>query len=304
MNQAILPCWRLGVLSVAVATVVAYVGELQAVDRDANLVAEGAKVEKLGGGYRFTEGPAVDDKGNVYFTDIPNNRIHRWDAKTRKITVFLENSGGCNGLFFKDSTTLYACQGNEKRVVAIDLKTKKVTPLAATYGGKPFNKPNDLWIDKKGGVYFTDPNYGGKPLSQDGEHVYYRAADGKVTRVADDFERPNGVIGTADGKTLYVADRNGDKTYVYKINADGTLGSKRLFCKSGSDGMTLDERGNLYITPRDSAVHVYSSAGKLVTKIATPKPPSNVCFGGADGKTLFITSRDGVYGVRMNVKGQ
>lgn len=276
---------------------------------DANLTAPGAEMKKLADGFRFTEGPAVAFDGDVYFTDIPNNRILRWDVEANKLSVWMENTQGANGLYFRDATTLYACQGEAGRVARITVQEGgepgEVTPVAETYNGKKFNKPNDLWIDRKGGVYFTDPNYGRRETNQDGEHVYYVSPDRKkITRVADDFQRPNGIIGTADGKKLYISDRSGGKTYVYDIKADGSIANKKLFCNEGSDGVTLDAKGNLYITPPASAVHVYSPAGKLIAKIATPKPPSNVTFGGKGLKTLYITARDGFYAIDMNVHGQ
>lgn len=287
---------------------------LSAVKADeTDLIAPGAKLIKLAGGFRFTEGPAVAPNGDVYFTDIPNNRIHKWDVSEKKLSTFMENSGGANGLYFASPNWLYACQGDEKRIASINIgkdgKPMHVLAAATKYNGKPFNKPNDLWIDRKGGIYFTDPNYSRGALSQDGEHVYYigtaKVNNGKkVIRVANDFKRPNGIIGTADGKTLYIADRGANKTYRYTIAAAGKLTDKTKHCDEGSDGMTLDEKGNLYITPPASAVHVYSPEGKLIAKIKTPKPASNVTFGGKDRKTLFVTSRDGFYAIEMAVKGQ
>ena len=172
--------------------------------------------------------------------------------------------------------------------------------MADKYEGKPFNSPNDLWIDSKGGIYFTDPRYGPRDnLPQDGEHVYCLSADRtKLIRVINDMVRPNGVVGTPDGKLLYVADHGSNETYCYKINADGTLSDKKLFARQGSDGMTLDEHGNLYLTAQ--AVNVYDPAGKLIQTIELPETPSNVCFGGKNKKTLFITARTSLYSVDMD----
>lgn len=264
-----------------------------------SVVAPGDKVKKLAGGFRFTEGPAVDADGNIFFTDIPNNRIHKWSL-AGELSIFRENSGGANGLFFDKAGNLIACEGNNRRLVSID-KKGRVSVLADKYNNKPFNKPNDLWIDPKGGVYFSDPAYGTE-IVQDGEHVYYLAADRKkVIRVIDDMVRPNGVIGTSDGKILYVADRVADKTYVYTINDDGTLSNKKLFAPEGADGMTIDNEGNVYITT--SGISVYNSAGEKIETIEVPEQPSNVCFGGKDNQTLFITARKSLYSVRMRVKG-
>ena len=189
----------------------------------ASMVAVGAKVEKLAGGFKFTEGPAADAQGNIFFSDIPNNRIHKWSSDG-KLSTFRENSGGANGLYFDKKGNLLACEGTGRRLVSID-PTGNVTVLADKYQGKQFNSLNDLWIDRTGGVYFTDPRYGGRDdMEQDGEHVYYLSPDRKkLIRVIADLVKPNGVIGTADGKKLYVADHGGKKTFVYDINKDGTL---------------------------------------------------------------------------------
>jgi len=274
---------------------------LNADESGADLVAPDAKVQKLADGFTFTEGPAVAANGDVYFTDIPNNRIHKWSVADQKLSTFREDSGGANGLYFARDGNLYACQGAKGRVASIGKDGKTVEVLADKYNAKGFNKPNDLWIDSKGGVYFTDPNYGRQPHKQDGEHVYYLSPDRKkVVRVVSDMKRPNGIIGTTDGK-LYIADPGSRKTYRYKINEDGTLSDKKLFVESGSDGMTLDSKGNLYITRGE--VKVFSPDGKPIRSIAVPEGPSNVCFGGKDGKTLFITARKSFYSIRMAVAG-
>jgi gluconolactonase len=176
--------------------------------------------------------------------------------------------------------------------------------LADRFGGRQFNSPNDLWIDPRGGVYFTDPRYGPQDgLEQDGFHVYYLPPDGKpLVRVVDNLVQPNGVVGTADGQRLYIADHGDSKTYVYRIQSDGRLAGRRQFASLGSDGMTLDERGNLYLT--DRAVQVYSPEGEKITSLPIPESPANVCFGGRDRRTLYITARTSLYTLRMNVQGQ
>jgi gluconolactonase len=267
----------------------------------AAVTAPEAKVEKLADGFSFTEGPAVDGQGNIYFTDIPNNRIHKWSLDG-KLTTFRENSGGANGLFFDKAGNLLACEGGGRRLVTIDPKGK-VTPLATEYQRKKFNSCNDLWITPNGGVYFTDPRYGSREgMEQDGEHVYYLTRDRKkVIRVVSDMVRPNGLIGTPDGKTLYIADHGGKKTYRYKINPDGTLADKKLFANEGSDGMTIDTQGNVYLTTR--AVQVYDPKGKKIATIVIPEGPANVTFGGKDLKTLFVTARKSLYAVPMRTQG-
>jgi len=266
-----------------------------------SVVAPGAKVEKLAGGFEFTEGPAVDAKGNIFFTDIPNNRIHKWSL-AGSLSTLRENSGGSNGLYFDRNGNLLACEGGGRRLVSIDPKGE-VTVLADKYQNKKFNSLNDLWIDPKGGIYFTDPRYGRRDnLEQDGEHVYYLSPDRKkLIRVIDDMVRPNGIIGTRNGKVLYVTDHGGKKTFVYKINKDGTLSNKKFFAPEGSDGMTLDNEGNVYLTT--SAVLVYNKKGEKIETIEVPEGPANVCFGGKDKRTLFITAQTSFYSVRMRVKG-
>ena len=260
-------------------------------------VAGEPSVRKLVDGFRFTEGPAADKHGNVFFTDIPNNRIHKWSVDGT-LSTFLENSGGANGLAFDGKGNLIACAGGIGKLLSIDPQGT-VTVLADTYNGKPFNSPNDLWIDAKGGIYFTDPRYGKRDnLPQDGEHVYYLLPDRtQVIRVIDDMVRPNGIIGTPDGKRLYVADHGDKKTFVYTINPDAALSDKKLFAEQGSDGMTLDADGNLYLT--SDAVTVYNHLGKPINRIEVPQRPSNVCFGGKDGQTLFITARTALYAIDL-----
>jgi len=268
---------------------------------NASLVAAGAKVEKLAGGFEFTEGPAVDTEGNVFFTDIPNNRIHKWSVDG-KLSTFLENSGAANGLFFDKAGNLLACAGGSRKLVSIS-PDGRITVLADKYDNKKLNSPNDLWPDLKGGIYFTDPRYGNRDnLEQEGECVYYLYPDRKrLIRVIDDLVRPNGVLGTSDGKKLYVADAGGGKTYVYDINKDGTLSNRKFFAPVGSDGMTIDTRGNIYLTRGE--VWIYSPKGEELEKIKVAEAPANVCFGGKDRKTLFITARKSLYSVRMRRKG-
>ena len=253
------------------------------------VVAPGAQVKKLAGGFLFTEGPAIDGQGNIYFTDIRNNRIHKWSLDG-KLMTFREDSGGSNGLFFDRGGNLLACEGGGRRLVSIE--------------GKKFNSCNDLWITPQGGVYFTDPRYGRSRdnMEQDGEHVYYLTPDRKeVIRVVNDMVRPNGLIGTPDGKTLYIADPGGRKTYQYKINPDGILTDKKLFAEEGSDGMTIDTEGNVYLT--SGAVQVYTPKGKKIATIAIPERPTNVTFSGNDLKMLFVTARTSLYSVPMRMQG-
>jgi len=290
-----------GLIALLVIAVAGYSVEPKSAEKP-SVLAPAAKVIKLTGGFRFTEGPAADANGGILFSDIPNNRIHKWSLDG-KLSTFRENSGGANGLFFDKAGNMLACEMAGRRLVSIDPKGK-LKVLADRYQSKRFNSLNDLWIRPEGGIYFTDPRYGPRrdDMEQDGEHVYYLSADRKkLIRVIDDMVRPNGVIGTADGKVLYVADHGANKTFMYTINKDGTLSNKKLFAQEGSDGMTIDDRGNIYLTT--SAVSVYNSKGKKIETIKIPEQPANVCFGGKDKQTLFITARTSLYSVRMRVKG-
>ncbi len=272
----------------------------------ASPVAPGAKLEKLAGGFVFTEGPAVDAEGNVFFTDQPNDRILRWSVDG-KLSTFLQPCGRSNGLYFDSKGDLIACADEKNELWAIDPKGK-ATVLVKEYGGKLLNGPNDLWIHPGGAIYFTDPLYKRDywkrgPMEQDGQHVYRLSPDRKaVTRVASDLVQPNGIVGTPDGKKLYVADIGARKTYAYDIGADGGLSGKKLFCGMGSDGMTLDERGDVYLTGK--GVTVFDRAGAKIAQIDVPEGwTGNVCFGGKDRKTLFITASKGLYAMQMAVRG-
>lgn len=270
------------------------------------IIAPGAKMQKLAGEFEFTEGPAVDAEGNVFFTDQPNDRIMKWSADG-KLSAFMQPCGRSNGLYFDKKGNLLACADEKNQLWSIDPKGK-ATVLVKDYKGKLLNGPNDLWVRPDGGIYFTDPFYRRSywkrgPMEQDGQCVYYLTPDYKtLTRVADDLVQPNGIIGTPDGKKLHVADIRDRKTYVYEINEDGTLSNRKLFCSLGSDGMTIDNEGNVYLTGR--GVTVFDKNGKRIEHIAVDERwTANVCFGGKDRHTLFITASKGLYAIRMRVKG-
>ncbi len=269
-------------------------------------VATGAKPVKLSGAFKFTEGPAVDADGNVYFTDQPNDRIHIWSADG-KLSTFLEPAGRSNGLCFDNDGALWACADEKNELWKIDVKTKKVTVVLKDHGGKLLNGPNDLWVRPDGGIYFTDPFYKRDywkrgAQEQDKRALYFLSAKGKLARVDDDFGQPNGIVGTPDGKTLYVADIGKSKTYRYEIQDDGTLKNRKLFCESGSDGMTLDDAGNVYLTGK--GVLIFDKDGKKIDTIAIDEPwTANVCFGGKAMKTLFVTAGKSLYSVEMTTRG-
>ncbi|MGD9329355.1 MAG: SMP-30/gluconolactonase/LRE family protein, partial [Cyclobacteriaceae bacterium] len=230
------------------------------------------EVEQLAGDFSFTEGPAVDAKGTVYFTDIPNHLILIWTLEDQ-LDTFRVNSGRANGLYFDKDENLLACEGENGQITSTS-PDGDYRAIATEYNGKGFNQTNDLWPDGKGGVYFTDPKYGSdeNDLPQDGMHVYYLSPDHKsVIRVCDDFEKPNGILGTPDGKILYVTDAQAGKTYKYDIQSDGTLSNKTLFVELGCDGMTLDDAGNVYLTTSGKeAVDIFSPSGELLESIQVP----------------------------------
>lgn len=269
-------------------------------------IAPDAKLEKLAGGFDFTEGPSVDADGNVYFTDQPKDRIMKWSTEG-KLSVFMEPCGRANGLCFDKDGRLWACADEKNELWRIDVKTKEKTIVVKNFGGKLLNGPNDVWVDDKGGAYFTDPYYKRPywkrgPKEQKTEGVYYVSPDGKVTLVDGEYGQSNGLVGTADGKTLFVADIGRNKTFAYDIQSDGSLKNRRLFCELGSDGMTIDEKGNVYLTGK--GVIIFDKSGKKLTTIDVPEPwTANVCFGGKDMKTLFITASKGLYAMKMHVKG-
>jgi len=270
------------------------------------VTAPGAKVEKLAGGFLFTEGPTADAAGNVFFTDQPNDRILKWSVEG-KLSTFMEPSGRSNGMYFDSKGNLISCADENNQLWSID-PSGKATVMVKDYDGKLLNGPNDVWQRPDGGIYLTDPfykrNYWKRgAMEQDGQHVYFLAPDRKkLTRVTDDLRQPNGITGTRDGKTLYVSDIAARKTYAYAIHPDGSLTDKRLFCEQGSDGMTIDSEGNLYLTGR--GVTVYDPAGKQLENIPVEEPwTANVSFGGKDRSTLFITASKGLYSIRMRVKG-
>ena len=271
------------------------------------IVAPGAKVVKLVEAFKFTEGPAADAEGNVFFTDQPNDRICKWSVDG-KLTDFMKPCGRSNGLFFDKQGNLWACADMDNELWMIDPQGN-VTIFVTDFEGKKLNGPNDLWIDAKGGIYFTDPLYKRSywtrdpAMQQAGQHVYYLTPDRKtLTRVVDDLVQPNGIIGTPDQKFLYVADIGDKKTYRFKINADASLSEKTLFCKMGSDGMTIDNEGNVYLTGK--GVHVFDPAGEKIEHIAIDEGwTANVTFGGKDRHTLFITAMDSLYAIKMRVRG-
>jgi gluconolactonase len=265
------------------------------------VVAPGASLEKLAGGFDFTEGPTCDAAGNVFFTDQPNDRILKWNA-TGGLSTFMQPAGRANGMYFDRDGHLIVCadEKNELWSIAPD---GAIQVLVSEYEGTRLNGPNDVWVRPDGAIYFTDPFYRRswwthETMPQDGQHVYFLSADRKrLVRVADDLVKPNGLIGTPDGKTLFVSDIETGMTYRYDIAPDGVLTRKTLAADHGSDGMTLDDEGNLYLT--GDGVSVFDGTGRLMERIPVPDErwTANVSFGGRDRHMLFITASTGLYGI-------
>lgn len=270
------------------------------------LIAEGATLKQVSKQFKFTEGPAVDKKGNIYFTDQPNDKIWKYDTEG-ELSLFMDKTGRSNGLYIDKKGNIISCADQNNELWSISPK-KKIIVLLSDYQGKKHNGPNDLWIDAKGGIYFTDPYYQRdywerKKPEMDKQNVYYLPKGKKEAIVVDDnLKQPNGIVGTPDGKYLYVADIRDNKTYKYEITADGSLANRQLFVSQGSDGMTLDNQGNLYITGK--GVTVYDPSGQKIEQIQVPSGwVGNVCFGGKDRKMLFITASESIYTLDMQVKG-
>jgi gluconolactonase len=300
----------------------------------ADLVAPDAKATAAAA-VCFLEGPAVDDQGNVLFSDIAGNRLLKM-APGGVVSVFRVNSGRTNGNAFDAQGRLLSCEGGEhgtggrRRLVRTDMRTGEVRVLTERFEGKRYNSPNDVCADGKGRVWFTDPRYGAdrSDLEMDVEAVYRLDPDGKVTRVLSQpkIERPNGLAVTPDDKTLYVIDSHpraggNRKVWAFDVTADGTLDKQRLvydFGKGrGGDGMRLDSQGNLWVaagiaTPRGPGettdvppgVYVISPQGKLLGRVPIPEDLiTNLAFGGPDRKTLYVTAGKTVYKVPVSVAG-
>jgi gluconolactonase len=272
-----------------------------------SVFAPGARLEQLAGGFGFAEGATCDAVGNVFFTDQPNDRIMKWGVEGA-LSTFLQPAGRANGMCFDAGGQLIAC-ADEKNALWSIAPDGKVTVLVGAYDGKLLNGPNDVWVQPDGAIYFTDPFYDRTwwthhAMPQEGQHVYCLSADRRrLVRVTHDLEKPNGIIGTPDGNTLYVTDIGAGKTYRYNVAPDGGLAGKLIAAAQGSDGMTMDNEGNLYLT--GNGVMVFDKEGRQIDQIPVPDErwTGNVCFGGSDRRTLFITASTGLYAIRMRVKG-
>jgi gluconolactonase len=265
-----------------------------------------AKPKLISKQFSFTEGPSVDKRGNVFFTDQPNNKIWEYSV-SGKLSVFLDSAGRSNGTYFDAKGNLISCADEHDQLWSISPKGK-IKVLIHDLSGHLLNGPNDVWVAPNGGMYITDPYYQRdywerKKPDLDGQNVYYlpKGCSSLIT-VASDLEQPNGIVGTPDGKYLYIADIKSNITYKYTISLGGKLIDKQLFTHQGSDGMTLDIAGNVYLTGK--GVTIYNPAGVKIVHIDINEPwTSNLCFAGKNKDDLFITASKAIYILHMNVKG-
>ncbi|MBI1763818.1 MAG: SMP-30/gluconolactonase/LRE family protein [Acidobacteria bacterium] len=277
----------------ALAVLAAAVSAIQTSAQIPNIGPVG-EIKREQTGFQFTEGPASDLQGNVYFSDVQRNRIHKIDTQG-VLTTFLENQPSVNGLMFDPRGRLIACQSG--RIVAIDPATQEVSVLASQFENTNFQGPNDLAVDRQGNVYFSDRTAG---------PVYFIAADRTVKRLFNNLAQPNGVLLSTDEKTLYVL-YNQPTLAAFPITAPGQLGEPKMISLQGTgggDGMTLDTQGNLYVTrPNSNGVQVLKPTGESLGLLTFSEAPSNCTFGGPDMKTLFVTARTSVYTARMQTIG-
>ena len=257
--------------------------------------------------FSFTEGPAADKEGNIFFTDQPNNQIWKYGIDG-KLSLFMDNTGRSNGMYFDNEGNIVSCADEHNKLVAIS-PLKEITVLADNFNGEIFNGPNDVWVNSvNGDIYFTDPYYKRDYWPKNHPHIaeqnvyYLKKNNRNVLLAAREMTKPNGIIGTPDGKYLYVADIGANKTYRFTIDDKGNLINKQLFVSQGSDGMTIDEKGNIYLTGK--GVTVYNKDGKMIQQIPIAEDwTANVCFGGKNRDELFITASKSVYVLPTNVKG-
>jgi gluconolactonase len=281
----------------------------QVTARDSPRLA-GQTCQVIRDGLRFTEGPAAAPSGLIYFSDIPAQRIYRYNPQDKQISVFREQSGGANGLMFDSKGRLVACEGKARRVTRTE-SDGSITILAERYQGKRLNSPNDLVIDAQGGVYFTDPRYGRRDdMELDVEAVYYIRPDGTLLRIIDDLTRPNGIALSPDGRTLYVADHGDRRIVAYDLPrpAEPTrprplIDVKQADQRGGPDGMCVDQSGRLYIAG-PGGIWIVWPDGKKLDQIDTPEQPTNCAFGGRDSNTLYITARQSFAKIRLQARGE
>jgi gluconolactonase len=278
------------------------------------VVAAGTPIELIKEGFSGTEGPIAAPDGSLLFTETQANRITRI-AADGKISSFLENSNGSNGLAFSAKGDLFSVQTLQPRVGLVYPRGQEKT-LVDKYEGLPFGRPNDLVLDKKGGLYFTDSGVAPKPdqPAPAKAAVYYITPSGGLTRIAHDIERPNGIQLSPDEKVLYVANTLGEYVVAYDIGADGSIGPRRNFAKlagwsktetgfsSGADGLAVDEKGRLYVAST-AGIEVFSDSGAALGVIALPKKPQNLAFAGPEKQSLYIVGRGSAFKIAVLTAG-
>ncbi|MGE5646309.1 MAG: SMP-30/gluconolactonase/LRE family protein [Acidobacteriota bacterium] len=258
-------------------------------------------ITKVGGNYRFTEGPLWSAGGYLLFSDIPASKIYRFNPG-KGIVVFREESNHANGNAFDSRGRLYTCEAATRRVVRTD-KNGKVEVLAEKFEGKRLNEPNDIVVRKDGHVWFTDPAYGSgeKTRELDFYGVFHITPKGDIEAIARLKTRPNGIALAPSGKILYVDNSDERNVRAYDIDRNGKASNERVLIPDvggGPDGMKVDERGNLYVAAQ--SIYVFSPEGKQLAKIEIPEPASNCAFGDEDGQSLYVTARTSVYRVRLS----
>lgn len=277
------------------------------------IVPEGAKVERLGTGFQFTEGPVWHVKGGyLLFSDIPANRIKKWTPKDG-ISDFRFPSGKSNGLTFDRRRRLIACEHANRRVSRTEEDGTIVT-IASHYKGKKLNSPNDVVVKADGSVYFTDPPYGLNPIFGTFEEqeltfygVYRVSPDGDNLSLLIDDSVPNGLAFSPDESLLYIADTEMNHIRVFDVKDNGRTTNGRVFAEISEeplapDGMKVDSEGNVYVTGK-GGICVLNPEGRRLGIIAVPELPANLCWGDRDWKTLYITARTSLYRVRLNIAG-
>jgi gluconolactonase len=275
----------------------------------AGVVAPGTATELVQEGFTFTEGPVGTAEGGVYFTDIRANRVHYLDPGG-KISTVRENSNASNGLALTKDGELVFAEGGAKRITRRG-KDGAITVVTEGVPGMPLMAPNDLIVDARGGIYFTDPGPF-PPVPGRVAYVYYLPPGAKDAVMIDDkFTLPNGLVLTKDGKTLIVNDTSSPTLWAYDVGPDGKVSNKRAFATlrdieagklSGADGMAVDRDDRVY-SSSVAGIQVFDAKGQYLGKIAVPRQPTNVAFAGPDKQTLYITAREGVYRVKMLAKG-
>lgn len=273
------------------------------------VVAAGAQAELVQEKFTFTEGPVGAADGGLFFSDPRESRTYHLDT-AGKISIFREQTNGTNGLAFNKAGELLGVEGDGKRV-SVRAKDGKVTTITEGSAGRPLMAPNDLILDAKGGIYFTDP--GPRPIVPGRKtYVYYLPAGAKEPLVQDDsITRPNGVVLSMDGKTLIVDDTVGDTVFAFDIQRDGSLKNKRPFAKlhdlpagqeSGADGMAIDRQDRVYVCTV-TGVQVFDKKGQYLGTIKAGRQPANAAFAGPGKKILYLTAREGLYKVQMLAQG-